>query len=253
MFPIHRQHRHCKNFVWSAGAVLVLAVFVAACGKEEAKSPQAKTSVQDDTAKLHDTMTFKIAGNPNPAERIQFPDFSIVAPQGERWIERRLPEPPSNYGGFLPRIMFVKVVQQTTDAPHSVIAQVSTLQILSAADKVSIITNPREYMKFMMDYEVQINKLTTDRLRVKSIEAKMDETLGICYRLDIEVEDRGVYGFPNTAFILDVHQYECANPDGRLIAKIEYSQRRPPEANAVDLSREGEDFLKSFKFAEPQG
>jgi hypothetical protein len=77
--------------------------------------------------------------------------------------------------------------------------------------------------------------------------------LGPCYRLDVEIEDRGVYGFPDTAFILDAHQYYCADPDGKFIAKIEYSQRRSSDANAYDLSREGEGFLKSFKFAVPQG
>lgn len=238
--------------VFLLSAAVTLFLLVGACDEKQ-KASQAAAVGAGDTAKTHDAMTLKVAGNPDPGERIQFPEFSIVAPPGERWIERRLPEPPSNYAGFVPRVIFVKVLQQTTDAPHSVIAQVSRLLILNPAEKVSIITNPREFMKFMMDIEVQTIKLGTDRLRAKSVEAKMDETLGVCYRLDVELEDRGVYGFPNTAFILDVHQYECAHPGGKFIAKIEYSQRRSPETPAYDMSREGEGFLKSFRFTEPQG
>lgn len=205
-------------------------------------------------ATKHDNAEFKFAGNPDPNERIELPGFSVSTPRGENWIEGpRLPDPDPNDHGMQARLHFVKVLPQYPEfGPHTVFAQVGTV-FLSEWDRRLASAGVREFMRFRMKYAMASDKVSvTPRQHLMSQQAKLDQSIGYtCYKYDAVLEDRGVKGFPNVAFVIDFHSYECIDPSLRMIVSLYYSQRVHPEAKPADLRREGEQFLKSLKFTSP--
>ncbi len=49
-------------------------------------------------------------------------------------------------------------------------------------------------------------------------------------------------------FMIDYHAYECINPSLTMIVSMSYVQTVNSKAKPVDLSKEGEKFLRSLHF-----
>lgn len=106
----------------------------------------------------------------------------------------------------------------------------------------------------MMEKEVATVRLSKGgQFQAKSVEAKLDDTLGVCFRIDVISEDRGAPGTMNSPALIDVRGYECLAPSSRFYIRAFYSQRTPANAEPVDLSSEGEAFLKSLEFSPGEG
>ena len=243
---------HLRKFVRSLLGATIALGFLGACNRDEGKSAFQSTVKQ--APALHDNMSFKFAGNPEKTERIKFPEFSVVAPQGENWIEGpRRPEPISDYYDYQPRIQFFKIVPQTKFGPQSILAQVSIAHI-HPNERPIIAANVRDYMWYRMNMQLESDRaFASGRMRLRSESANLDETLGACFRLDAVAEDRGVFGYEDSIFLIHFHAYECVTPSLNYMVRIEYSQRVPPDVEPVDVTREGEDFLKTLTLGEPEG
>ena len=201
----------------------------------------------------HDRMTFQKSRNPQANERIELPGFSVAPPQGEDWIEGpRFPEPdPDNFGPQI-RLAFIKVVRQAPEyGPHSVFARVVTT-FLSEPDQRIAAANVRDFIGFRMRLTMARDKVSAaPRYGLRSQKAELDQSIGyVCWRYDLILEDRGVEKFPDAAFVIDFHSYECIDRSFKLLVTLLYSQRVHQDAKPVDISSEGNKFLKSLKFVE---
>jgi hypothetical protein len=227
--------------------VAIQLVLLGGCGPDGVGSaPRFQSAFLE-----HDGVMFKTVGNRDPTERIDLPGFSIAPPQGEDWIEGpRFPEPdPDNFGPQV-RLAFVKVLRQDPEyGPHSVFARVVTT-FLSEPDQRIAAANVRDFMKFRMRLAMARDKVSAaPRYALRSQKAELDQSIGyICWKYDLILEDRGVEKFPDTAFVIDFHSYECINRSFKMVVTLLYSQRVHPEAKPADISREGNKFLKSLRF-----
>ncbi len=233
-------------------AIMILSL-AAGCDQPTGSTSEAG-AIQ--AAALHESLSFKFAANPgkDERERFEFAGISIVPPQGENWIEGpHHPEPNTNYFGLQPLVTFVKVLPQKSDDPHSVLARVA-ISYLPANERPTAANDQRDYIRYMMEKEVATARVTKGgRFPVKSVEAKLDDTLGICFRIDMIAEDRGAPGTVNLPAMIDTHGYQCLAPSSRFYIFAFYTQRVPVNAKPVDLSSEGEAFLNSIKFLAGEG
>jgi hypothetical protein len=247
MSAVLRSHGQASLAAFGAAALLLL---LAACDRPYA--PASATSALESSG-LHDGMFLKFADNPEKQERIGRFGVSFVAPQGENWIEGpRLPKPNAENYGVQAVARFSKILAQVDDGPHTVIAEVS-ISYIPPFMRDAVAADRAGFIRFLMNQTVKTTKAATGRIRPISVEAVLDDSLATCFRLDVLQEDRGVYGFANVAFPLDLHGFQCVDPSSRFVALISYSQRRPPNVKPTDLTREGEDFLKSLKFSPSEG
>lgn len=247
MSGILRFHGHRPLAPFGAAALLVL---LAACDKPYA--PASATSALE-FGVLHDSMSVKFADNPEKKERVRRFGVSFVAPQGENWIELpRPPKPNVESYGVQTLARFSKILPQKSDGPHTAIAEVS-ISYVPPFMQDAVSADPRGFIRFLMNETVKATKAATGRIKATSVEANLDDTIGTCFRLDVLQEDRGVYGFANVPFALDLHGFQCVDPSSKFVAIISYSQRRPPNVVPIDLTREGEEFLKSLESSPPEG
>ncbi len=232
-------------------AIAILGLLTACNENENIAASQAETS---EALMLYENMFVKYANNPEPQERITFlSGFSFVAPQGENWIEGpRKPEPdPSNYG-LVHRLAFVKILPQDEErGPHTVIANVYTMRM----SRQNMTIDPKEFLRFRMRTAMASDKVAKTPTVSISKKAELDETLGYqCFRYDTVLENRGVSGFRGVPFNVDNHVMECIAPSREFLVRMQYGQMTPPDVEPVNITQEGEDFLKSLQFnSGPQG
>lgn len=247
MSRILGSHEHGSLAALGAAALLVL---LAACDRPYA--PASATSALE-VGVLHDSMSVKFADNPEKQERVWRFGVSFVAPQGENWIELgRPPRPNVESYGVQTLARFSKILPQKSDGPHTAIAEVS-ISYVPPFMRDAVPADQRGFIRFLMIETVKTTKAATGRIKAISVEANVADTLGTCFRLDVLQEDRGVYGFANVPFAMDFHEFQCVDPSSKFVASISYSQRRPPNAEPTDLTREGEEFLKSLQLSPPEG
>lgn len=239
------RYQHSRKLIISMlGAVIALGV-VGACNRND--TTNASQSAENQALTLYESMFFKYANNPGPEERITFlSGFSFLAPQGENWIEGpRKPEPdPSNYG-LVHRLVFAKLLPQDEErGPHTVLANIFTMR-LSLQSKAS---DPQEFMRYRMRLVMGADKVVKNS-KVVSQKAELDETLGYqCFRYDAVFENYGVVGFRGVPFKVDNHLMECIAPSREFLVRMQYGQMTSPNTEPVDITREGEAFLKSLQF-----
>jgi hypothetical protein len=245
------KYPHTRKLIISMLGV-VIALGLVACDRSDttnvSQSDNASQSAENQTLTLYESMFFKYANNPGPEERITFlSGFSLLAPQGENWIEGpRKPEPdPSNYG-LVHRLVFTKLLPQDEErGPHTVLANVFTMRIARQNKE----TNPQEFMRYRMRLVMGGDKVVKNS-KVVSQKAELDETLGYhCFRYDAVFENYGVVGFRSVPFKVDYHVMECIAPSREFVVRMQYGQMTPPNVEPIDITREGEGFLKSLQFA----
>lgn len=240
------------TLTYCVGVILITGLLAACAARED----DAAVSTQAIIA-LHDSHEFAPAGNPNPGARIQIEGFSILPPQGERWIEEPFAPPATE--GWTYRIVFTKILAQTQPqlGPHTAIAVVKTFNLppdfrRRLADKESrrkflVATSQGLIASAKAEAEAEPSKY-----RLISITADPDYTLGYdCIRWDMRGELLAVPNFVGRAFLIEVHNYRCLDPTHSMIVEMFYSQRAPRGINPIDLTNEGEPFLKSLRFAVP--
>jgi hypothetical protein len=237
----------------AAVAAIGVLSLVAGCSGPEGGTPETAAM---GAAALHETLTFKFAANPGKGqrERIDLAGISIVPPQGDNWIEGpHHPEPNTDYFGLQPLVTFVKVVPQKSADSHSVLARV-LIAYLPWNERPTAANDQKDYIRYMMEKELATARVSkAGRFPVKTVEAKLDDTLGVCFRIDMISEDRGAPGTANLPAIIDTHGYQCLAPSSRFYIFAFYTQRTPANSDPVDLTNEGEAFLKSLEFSPGQG
>lgn len=237
--------RIVKSTIIMLGAIGALTIVDSAIAKT-ARSNAGQAS-------LFQNFFFKFANNPQPEQRITFyAGFSFSAPQGENWIEGpRQPEPdPANYG-LVQRMVFTKLLPQDEQrGPHSVLANVHTIRLTAQNRSV----DPKELMGYRLRLTLGGDKVTKN-IKVVSQKAELTEvSSNQCFRYDSVLENYGVIGFRGIPFKIDNHLIECMAPSREFVVRMQYGQMIPPNVEPIDISREGEEFLKSLRFESgPQG
>lgn len=230
-------------------AVLGVIVALAVCGHGNAYAAKSNAS----QAPLYQTTFFKYTNNPEPEQRITyFAGFSFLPPQGENWIEGpRQPEPdPSNYG-IVHRIMFTKLLPQDEQrGPHSVLANVHTIRVTRQNQAI----DPKEFLRYRMRLTMGSDKILKN-MKVLAQKGDLIEISGYqCFRYDTEFENYGVTGFRGIPFRIKNHLIECMAPSREFMVRMQYGQMVPSDVEPIDITREGEEFLKSLRFtSSPQG
>jgi hypothetical protein len=231
-------------------AVAALGLLSACDDRENATVSQGDVS---QALALYENMFIKYANNPEPEQRITFPSgFSFVPPQAENWIEGpRKPEPDLANYGLVHRLGFAKLLPQDEErGPHTALANVFTMRVTRQNKSV----DPQEFMRFRMRTTVASDKVVKNS-KIVSQKAELNDTLGYqCFRYDAVFENLGVAGFQGVPFKVDYHVMECIAPSREFVVRLQYGQMTPPDVEPIDITREGEVFLKSLRFSSgPQG
>jgi len=197
----------------------------------------------------HDVSVFRFASNPEAEKRIVFTEFSVLAPQGENWIEGpRLPEPPTKDFGIREIMKFSKLLpQDDRHGPHTALATVSVMRT-TATTKAAIRKDASAFLGFRMGIVAQSNDV--GRMKLVWRQGQLDTSLGYqCFRFDFLSEDRGVPLFKDVPFKMYGHDMECISPSSDFIVALHYSERVPPEEEPVGLFRDCEVFMRSLQFS----
>lgn len=168
-----------------------------------------------------------------PSKPIEFQGFSILPPQGGGWkiaVKARY------------NAMFAKDAIGTKKGPHTFVAKVRTFTIEEDIDKKE---------DFLQYFKKRLEEGLGPRFTLKESNLRLDERGdALCIRHDQLSEDRGVPGFQDHVFQIDLHGITCRHPDNRkMIIEISYSQRIPPGVGMMSLEAEGEPYLNSLIFA----
>ncbi len=233
------------KLVVAFAAIIALAV----SGLESASGAQSNAS----QAPLYQKMIFKYTNNPQAEQRITFyAGFSFAPPQGDNWIEGpRQPDPdPSNYG-LVHRMVFTKLLPQDEQrGPHSILANVHTMRVARQNQAI----DSKELMNYRMRLVMGGDKVAKN-MKVVSQKGQLTQISGYqCFRYDLTMENYGVIGFRGVPFRIDNHLVECIAPSRELVVRMQYGQMVPPNVEPIDITQEGEEFLKSIEFTSgPQG
>ncbi len=234
------------------GAFAVLAVLsaCAGAGRDDTAVPSLQAA-----AATHANAEGGLAGDPDPNARIEFSGFSVLPPQGAHWVETM--HAPST-GTWQTGIIFWKITPQTRPESvlHTVFALVRSTPVPAAVRQQLRTPEDRQaFMRQVMNTTMEKDRLAmTGRHRPVFQKAYLDRSLGYdCFKYDLVDEDRGVAGFEDQAFTVDLHAYTCLDPALSLVVQTMYSQRTPPGERPIDLGREGEDFLMSLLFSSQIG
>lgn len=171
----------------------------------------------------------------DPTQRLEFEGFSILPPRGENWFMA----PPQLRKQLGPDVIVSFGKRLTPPSKtHTVTATVRGGRV-----PISAGSHAEALQKIAQTYSEQ-----TGRYRPLSVNTSLDGTPAPdCVRYDATVEDRGVPGYPDSLFVLDMHGLVCLHPDLPDVAiDIQYSQRRLQEEQPVSLEAEGEPFVKSL-------
>jgi hypothetical protein len=238
-------HQWIEKLIVALGAIVALTV----------SSPDSATAAQSNSsqAPLYQKMMFKYANNPQAEQRIAYyPGFSFAPPQGENWIEGpRQPEPDASNYGLVHRMVFTKLVPQDEQrGPHSILANVHTMRVARQNQAVE----PKELMNYRMRLTMAGDKVAKN-MKIVSQRGQLTDISGYqCFRYDLTMENYGVLGFRGIPFKIDNHLIECIAPSRELVVRMQYGQMVPPNVEPIDITREGEEFLKSLQFTlGPQG
>ena len=191
----------------------------------------------------------------NPNGPIQFDGWSILPPQGEHWIEQWLI--PDRTANWVKPIAFVKVVPQRNPefGIHSVIAAAETHNLTESERRHAATTaGRRDFLNEGLQVLMEVDKVNAKAKqdRIISSRGQLDKSIGYdCLRYDVLVESRHVPRLQGRLYFTEYHTYACIDPGARIIVKLSYGQRVPPDAVPVDLRIEGEPFLKSVTFTPP--
>ena len=168
------------------------------------------------------------------AKRIEFEHFSILPPQGEKWVIVS-PSGPYNMG-------FQKQLNVTMVPKPSVAATVFFTKIDGIAQ-----AERQSFLEALMRRAEQEAK--TGRFRLIEFKSSSDESLGAnCKKYDASSEDRGNPNCPSCVYILKIHGLACLHPSSPVLVKLEYSPRVPQGESIPSVETEGEAFLRSLVF-----
>ncbi len=223
-------------------SVLIVLCVVSGCGRNENGT---QSDVGSPTS--YEAFAFKYANNPGPGERITYlQGFSIVAPQGENWIEGpREPAPDQKNHGTIHRIRFFKLFPQHEGAAlHAGGADVFTM---FPAQKP---LDSKDFMRFRLRGTMAFDKALTNR-HTLSQKGEPDDSLGYeCFKYETVFENRNVEGQKDVPFTVRNRMMECLSPSRNLVVRLTYGQMTAPGVEPTDMTSEGEEFFKSLRFSD---
>lgn len=168
-------------------------------------------------------------------QRIEFPEFSILPPQGQHWFVA--PASLRRQQGLIASFVRVPTPRSKT---HTVIAGVRGQRgVYKEGSRAELLQKL-----------ARLHAERNERNQPVSVAIAPDTTLGPdCVRFDVTVEDRGVPGYPGAVFVADTHGFICLHPNLPDAAiEILYTQRRLQKEQPLSLAADGEPFLTSLRF-----
>ena len=168
----------------------------------------------------------------DPSKPIEFQGFSILPPQGGAW---KIAD-KTQYNA-----MIGKDAIGTKKGPHTFVAMVRTFTIENDFDKKE---------DFLQYFKKKLEESLDPRFTLKKSDVRLHERGdALCVKYDQLSEDRGVPGFQDSVFQMDLHCIACRHPDNpKMIIDVGYSQRVPPGADRVPMEAEGEPYLNRLRF-----
>lgn len=174
---------------------------------------------------------------PDRPERVVYPGFSIVPPQGKDWFLAHSQDPRVAMfrGSYLKKGSTAgHTISATVWArwvPSSLQSQFSAEQLLEGLKKKTERENTERF-KYLSENFSRSNLHGTD-----------------CVRGDLVAEDRGVPNAEGKPYQFTIHMLTCLHPlSPAYVIQLEYSQRTPPGVKAINIEPEGEAFLESLLF-----
>lgn len=174
---------------------------------------------------------------PDKLERVVYPGFSIVPPQGGGWFLAHSQDPRVAMfrGSYLKKGSAAgHTISATVWAhwvPSSLQSQFSIEKLLDGLKKKSERENTGRF-KYLSEKFSRLNFHGAD-----------------CVRGDLVAEDRGVPNAEGTPYRFTIHTITCLHPlSPAYMTQIEYSQRMPPGAQPLNIEPEGEAFFESLSF-----
>lgn len=174
---------------------------------------------------------------PAKPERVSYPGFSIVPPQGGNWFLAQSQDPRVAMfrGSYLKKGSTVGHTIAATIGtfwvPSSLQSQFTAARLLDAIRNKSERQNTERF-KLVSDNFVHFKHRDAD-----------------CVRGDLVAEDRGVPNAEGKLFQFSIHMITCQHPlmPGYMI-QLEYSQRVPPGVQPISIERDGDAFFESLLF-----
>jgi len=175
---------------------------------------------------------------PDKPERVAFPGFSIVPPQGGGWLQAHTQDPRVS-------MFLATYLKNGSTVGHTISATVWAQSVPSSARG-----------KFGIDQLVEGLKKKTERENTGRFTVLSDNVSRLnfhgadCVRADLVTEDRGVPRDEGRPYRFAIHMVMCIHPkDPFYVVQLEYSQRTPPGVKPLDIGPEGEAFFDSLEFS----
>jgi hypothetical protein len=176
---------------------------------------------------------------PDKPERVAFPGFSIVPPQGGGWFRAQSQDPRV-------AMYLATYLKRGPAAGHTISATVWSHSVPSS-----------ERGKFGIDQLVEAIRKKNEREDAGRFKVLSDNVNRVnfhgadCARADLVSEDRGVPGDEGRPYRFAMHMIICIHPKAPFyIIWLEYSQRTPPGVEPLDIRPAGEAFFDSLEFSQ---
>ncbi len=243
-----RPHRLITRHSLGPVAMSLLLVLSGCAGTERPAGPSVEAAYL-----LHGLIADGLGGGPDPKERKQFSGFSVMPPDGPDWSESAA-EPSDDH--WKTQIIFWRAIAEPHPerGPHTAFAVVRNIALTSEIrSRLETVDDQRGFMEAMMNQTLltdQAAAIAAGGLRIAYQKAVLDETLGYeCFSYAVAMEGRGSSEDKEFDFVMDLHSFICLDPALGMIVQTAYSQLVPRGDTAIDLSREGDAFLKSIVFS----
>jgi len=174
---------------------------------------------------------------PNKPERVAYPGFSVVPPQGGGWFLAHSQDPRVS--------MFLgSYLKKGSTAGHTISATVWSHWLPSSAQGQFGIDQLLDGLRKKTERE------NTGRFKYLSEKSSRLNFHGAeCVRSDLDAEDRGVPHDEGVPYHFTIHMIMCIHPKAPLyLIQLEYSQRTPPGVQPINIEPVGEAFFDSLVF-----
>ena len=191
----------------------------------------------------------------DPAKRYEFPGFSVLPPQGPRWVVSPLApaEPQSNLGQVPQSALLVfsrRPEQPITSDPHSMHRALVTVATRDLGTHP-----PNTLQEYLASEQQRTAQLVGAHLapagRLLSSKVEVDQTMPNCLRFEQTAENKGVAEFPGVPFIEQIRGYRCLHPQWpRYVVSVAYDDEHLSDVEPFHIDAEVELALHSLRLTQ---
>jgi virginiamycin B lyase len=191
----------------------------------------------------------------DPARRYEFPGFSVLPPQGPRWVVSPVtPAEPASNLALVPQsnlLVFSRRLEQSvTSDPrsmHRALITVGTRDL--GAHPVKTL---QEYLAFEQKRMAElVGTQVAPTFRLLSSKFEVDATMPNCLRFEQTAEDKGVPEFPGVPFISQIRGYRCLHPQWpRYVVSVAYDDEHLSGVEPFHVDAEIEPALHGLRLTQ---